>query len=42
MKTKLIVLLMVIILAGCNTSKQGCPGASYQGPKYKASKFNWY
>lgn len=42
MKTKLLVLFLVIVIAGCKTSKQGCPGASYQGTKYKASKFSWY
>jgi hypothetical protein len=42
MKTKLIVLLVIIALASCKTSQQGCAGANYQGPKFKASKFKWY
>jgi hypothetical protein len=42
MKPKLLLLLFILIMASCKTSKQGCPGASYQGTKYKASKFSWY
>lgn len=46
MKTKLILLLLIaaITLASCKTSKQGCEGATYQGPKFKPSKskFKWY
>jgi hypothetical protein len=41
MKPKLLLFLFLLIMAGCSTSKQGCPGASYQGPRYKASKFSW-
>jgi len=42
MKTKISLLLFVLIIVSCKTSKQGCPGANYQGPKFKASKFDWY
>ena len=42
MKTKIIVLLFIIVFAGCKTAKEGCPGAKYQGPKYKTAKFKWY
>jgi len=53
MKTRLIVLLAAIIIAGCGTAKRGCPATNYQeqkskaskkskAPKYKTSSFNWY
>jgi hypothetical protein len=42
MKTKWVVLLFLMAFASCKTSQKGCPGASYQGPKFKASKFKWY
>ncbi|MGN6399482.1 MAG: hypothetical protein ACTHMD_03445 [Flavisolibacter sp.] len=42
MRTILILLLFALMMSGCSTSKQGCPGTTYQGPKYKASKFSWY
>ena len=41
MKTKLILFFIVIVIASCKTAKQGCPGANYQGQKFKASKFTW-
>lgn len=54
MKTRLLVLLLATIIAGCATAKQGCPATNYQEQKSKASKksrapkkyktstFNWY
>lgn len=42
MKTKFILLLFVFSFAYCTTSKVACPGAKYQGPKYKTTKFKWY
>ncbi|HEY0751791.1 MAG TPA: hypothetical protein VGD26_11585 [Chitinophagaceae bacterium] len=42
MKTKLLLLIFIIAFAGCKTSKEGCAGTKYQGPKFKASKFDWY
>ncbi|WP_165871522.1 hypothetical protein [Flaviaesturariibacter flavus] len=42
MKAKLTVLLIAAAFVACRTSKQGCPGTSSQGPKYKSSKFEWY
>lgn len=42
MKQKWLFFLLVLALAACSTSKQGCPGANTQGPKYKSSKFDWY
>lgn len=41
MKIKFILLLSVILIASCKTSKQGCAGANYEGPKFKTSKFKW-
>jgi uncharacterized protein YceK len=42
MRIILILLLMAVMMAGCSTSKQGCPGANSSGPKYKSSKFEFY
>jgi hypothetical protein len=42
MKTKIMLLLFVIAIAGCTTSKEGCAASKYQGPKYKTTKFSWY
>jgi hypothetical protein len=41
MKSKLLILIFIIALAGCKTSKEGCAAQKSVGPKFKATKFSW-
>jgi hypothetical protein len=42
MKAIFTFLFLLMILASCRSTREGCPATNSSGPKFKSSKFDWY
>ena len=36
-----LLLISVLLISGCKTSKDGCSATRFSGERYKTTKFKW-